>query len=109
MTLGGGLLENVISAFDRARRVLSEYIVGLIWSNAQANRPRIYCKFSDFSGFFSSFLVFFPPRGGLFEKAIRASDRACRVLSWSNLGQIWSNAQANSPGKYSNPPKRYPT
>ena len=50
-----GLFGKINSAFDRARRVLSETMFGLTWSNPQANRPRIYTFFWSFSSVFGDF------------------------------------------------------
>ena len=84
---GGGVFEKPNSAFDRARRALSETMFGQTWSNPQTNRPWVYRNLQIFWGFLSCFLRISPLRGGIFEKPNRPSDRARRVASWSSFGQ----------------------
>jgi hypothetical protein len=63
---GGGNFLKVISAFDRARRVLSWYIFDLPWSASQANRPD-FIKIFEVLSLFSSILGFPPLAGVIFE------------------------------------------
>jgi hypothetical protein len=105
----GKVYRQMRCGMDRARRVISETIIGFVGINSWTNRDGFPMNFHIFSMFFCSTLHCSKRWEYSLEKATPEIDSARGVLLGPQASLVGTNSTANLFRLYLNPNLRYPT